>query len=189
MDKILGDLRAFITDRIREGFQSVHDVVENATNRAFEVYGRDDLQPTIKRLVAELLAAHRVEQLGWESSTDSDRLDEAFAALNEGGIVARQNFSCCNTCGFTEIWDEVDKDDEHHPVEGYVFYHLQCTERAIKSGQLLLAYGCVVDDTAIFQRVGSKIVDELRRAGLDASSQGTAGHPIVVEGFVWQKRR
>jgi hypothetical protein len=189
MDEVLEDLRSFIAYRVREGFESVHDIVENATNYAQETYGRDDLQPDIKRITAELLAAHRAEQAGWEDSTDCDRLDRAFASLNRQGIVARQDFSCCNNCGFTEIWDEVEKEEERQPVEGYVFYHLQCTERAIKSGQLLMAYGCVADDPKALQRVAVKIVAELRRVGLNASWQGTTGHPIVVDGIVWRRRR
>lgn len=66
---------------------------------------------------------------------------------------------------------------------------MQSTEWAIKTGQLLMAYGCVEDDPEAFQRVGSKIVSELRRVGLDASWGGTAGHPIVVKGMVWRRRR
>jgi hypothetical protein len=83
MDKLLEDLRSFIADRIREGFDSAHDIVENAAHFALEKHRRDDMQPTIKHLVAELLAAHRAEQTGWESSTDCDRLEEAFATLND----------------------------------------------------------------------------------------------------------
>jgi len=146
-DAVLEDVRTFIAYRVREGFESVHDIVENAANYAQERHGRDDLRRDIKRITAESLAAHRIEQAGWEKSTDCGRLDEAFASLNQQGIVARQDFSCCNNCGFTEIWDEVEKEEERRPVEGYIFYHLQCTERAIQTGQLLLAYGCVEDDT------------------------------------------
>jgi hypothetical protein len=189
MDGIPEDLRNFIANRIREGFESVHEIIEDATHCAFERHGRDDLFPGIKRITAEMLAAHRAEQAGWGSSTDCDRLDEAFAALNRQGIVARQNFSCCNNCGFAEIWDEIENEEERQPVEGYVFYHLQGTECAIESGQLLLAYGCVAEDEAVFVRVANKIVEELRRVGLDAKWQGTARHPIVVDGIVWQKRR
>ncbi len=189
METILDDLRRFIRSRIREGFESVHDIVENATHYALEEHGREDLQPSIKQLVAELLAEHHAEQAGWEPSTDCDRLDEAFANLNGAGIVARQDFSCCNNCGFTEIWDEIDAEEKHRPVDGYVFFHLQCTERAIQTGQLLLAYGCVEENEAAFQRVADRIVAELRKVGLDAKWEGTAGHPIAVNGIVWQKRR
>jgi hypothetical protein len=189
MDEALKDLRSFIAYGVREGFESIHEIVENASTYAYEKHGRDDLQSDIKRITAELLAAHRAEQAGWEASTDCDHLDEAFAALNRQSIVARQDYSCCNNCGFTEIWDEVEEEEKRQPVEGYVFYHLQATETAIKSGQLLMAYGCVEDDTEAFHRVANKIVAELRRVGLNASWQGTAGHPIVVDGIVWRRRR
>jgi len=189
MDDALDDLRSFIANRVREGMESVHDIVENACSYAQETHGRDDLRPDIRRITAELVWAHRTEQAGWQGSTDCDRLDEVFASLNLQGIVARHDFACCNNCGFTEIWDEVEKEEKRHPVEGYVFYHLQCTERAIEFGQLLLAFGCVEDDTEALHRVANKVVAELRRVGLNASWQGTALHPITVDGIVWRRRR
>jgi hypothetical protein len=185
----LDDLREFIAQRVHEGFESAHEIIDNATDWAREKYSRDDLRPEVKRLTAEALAAHQAEQAGWGPTTDCDRLDTAFAALNAQGIVARQDFSCCNNCGFTEIWDEVEEEEKQHPVEGHLFYHLQCTERAIKTGQLLMAYGCVEDDPKAFRGVANKIVAELRKAGLNASWGGTDGHPIVVEGLVWRRRR
>jgi len=103
--------------------------------------------------------------------------------------VARQDFSCCNNCGFTEIWDEIEQEEKHRPVEGYVFYHLQGTERAINSGQLLMAYGCVEDDPGTLHRVAHKIIAELCRVGLNASWRGTTGDPIVVEVIRWRRRR
>ena len=141
MEEVLKDLRSFIAYRVREGFESVHEIVENAVSYANDTHGRDDLQADIRRITAEMLAVHRAEQEGWEGPTDCDRLNEAFAALNRQGIVVRQDFSCCNNCGFTEIWDEVEREGERQRVEGYVFYHLQSTERAVESGRLLMAYG------------------------------------------------
>lgn len=189
MDHALDDLRSFIACRVREGFESVHELIENANSYGCETHGRDDLLPEIKRLVADLLAAQQAEEAGWKGLTDCDRLDEAFAALNQQGIVARQDFSCCNNCGFTEIWDEIEKEEQEHPVEGYVFYHLQCTERAIESGQLLMAYGSVEEGKGLLARVANKVVAELRRVGLNGSWGGTDGHPIVVDGIVWRRRR
>jgi hypothetical protein len=189
MAEALEDLRAFIAYRVGEGFESAHEIVENARALAYEKYKRDDLLPEIKRLLAEALAEYQAEQAGWGPTTDCDRLDEAFTALNGQGIVARQDFSCCNNCGFTEMWDEVEEAEKHRPVEGYVFYHLQCTERAFKTGQLLMAYGCVEDNPEALERVGNTIVAELRRVGLNASWGGTPGHPIVVEGMMWRRHR
>lgn len=189
MAEDLEDLRAFIAFRVREGFESVHEIIEDAIHFSFEKYNRDDLHPEIIRLTAELIVSHRAEQAGWDEPTDCDRLDEAFAALNRQDIVARQDFSCCNNCGFTEIWDEIEEQEKHRLVEGYVFYHLQATETAIESGRLLMAYGCVEEDKTALVRVANKVVAELRRAGLNASWGGTAHHPIVVDGIVWRRRR
>ncbi|MDX2243544.1 MAG: hypothetical protein NW224_22920 [Leptolyngbyaceae cyanobacterium bins.302] len=189
MDKVPEDIRSFIDSQVREGFKSVHEIVENTTHYVSETLGRDNLRTKIRFIVAESLIAHRTEQDVWEFPTDCDRLDEAFTSLNRQGIVARQNFSCCNNCGFTEIWNEVEQEEKHQPIEGYIFYHLQCTERAIKTGQLLLAYGCIEEDEATLTRIANRIVAELHRVGLDAKWQGTASHPIVVDGIVWKKRQ
>jgi hypothetical protein len=103
--------------------------------------------------------------------------------------VARQNFACCNNCGFTEIWDEIEQAEKSQPVDGYVFYHLQGTATAIQTGRLLMAYGCIEEHPKILQRVAQNVVAELGRVGLHASWGGTEGHPIVVEGIVWRRRR
>jgi len=189
MAEPLDELRDFLAQSVREGFDSVHEMVENAAEYATERYGRDDLRPAIQRLVAESLAAHRAEEADWTASTDCDRLDQAFASLNDQGIVARQHFSCCNNCGFAEIWVEVEAQEKRGPVEGYVFYHLQCTEAAMRTGRLLMAYGSVDDDPEQLRRVADTAVAELRRAGLNASWAGTTADPIVVDDIVWRRRR
>ncbi len=146
MNKRLKELRSFIAYRVQEGFESEEEIVENAVGFAQETLGDKDCQREVEQLTAELLAAHRAEQANWESPTDCDRLDKAFSALNRAGIVARQDFSCCTPCGHTDIWDEIVEQEKKRPVKGYVFYHFQCTERAIECGQLLLAFGSVEDD-------------------------------------------
>lgn len=187
--EIPNDLREFIAACVRQGFESVHEVVDNAKIYAYERLGRDDLTSDIQRLTAELLIAHRAEQAGWENTTDCDRLDQAFAALEQRGIVARQNFSCCNHCGFTEIWNEVDETEKSRPVDGYAFYSIQSTKHVIETGQLLMAYGCIEEEADALQRVAELVVEELRRVDLSASWGGTASHPILVSDLVWCRRR
>src|SRR4051794_36217564 len=82
MAETLDDLRGFIAYRVREGFEPAHEVVETAREWAYDRYERDALLPEIKRLTAEALAAHRAEKGGGGPTTDCDRLDDAFAALN-----------------------------------------------------------------------------------------------------------
>jgi hypothetical protein len=188
MTNTFSEIREFIEYRAREGFDSVHEIIDDACKWAYEKYNRDDLLSAIKGLTAEVFAAYQDEQVEWGRKTDCDRLDEAFAALNRQGLVARQNLSCCNNCGFTEIWSEVERAEQEQPVIGYVFYHLQCTARAIKTGQLLMAYGSVDDEPEILKQVAETVVTELQRVGLNASWGGTENHPIAVEDVVWQRR-
>src|SRR5262249_12302420 len=96
----LEDLREFIAYRVREGFESAHEIVETAHDWEYDKSERDDRLSEIKGLTAALRGAHQAEQAGWGPTTDCDRLDQAFATLNRQGIVARQDFSCCNNCGF-----------------------------------------------------------------------------------------
>jgi hypothetical protein len=189
VDKVLRELRAFVAYQVKEGFDSEQVIVENAEQLARESHGRDDLRAEIERIVAECLAAHLQEQSHWQVPTDCDRLNNAFASLNRLGIVARQNFSCCTNCGHSDIWEEIEQEEATNPVDGYVFYHLQCTERAIKSRQLFLAYGSTEDDDEVLKRVGNTIVRELKMTGLDAQWDGRTSSAIVIEGLEWRRRR
>lgn len=189
MKKILQELRRFMAYRVREGFESEDEIVANALACTQESHGCKIPQADVEQLASELLAAHRAEQATWETPTDCDRLDRAFAALNQCGIVARQDFSCCTACGHNDIWDEIAAEEEKQPIDGYVFYHFQCTEQAIEYGQLSLAFGSIADDETLLMEVANTIVQELRKAGLDAKWKGCWNSPIVVEGIVWRKRR
>ena len=190
-DDAVAELRDFVARRVREGFESAHDIAAGAGQFAAESLPPGEWGLLARRLVAEQLDAHRAEEGAWDGPTDNDRLDSAFAALEAVGVVARQNFSCCNACGFQEIWDEVDAAELEHPavpVVGYVFYHLQATERAIEDGELLLTYGCLGETELELDIVVGRIRAELRRAGLVSEWGGTAGHPIRVAPFAWRRR-
>lgn len=51
--------------------------------------------------------------------------------------MARQNFTCCQTCGLAEIDDEIEVvRAEGRPVRGYAFFHQQDTAGAVEGGSL-----------------------------------------------------
>lgn len=62
------------------------------------------------------------------------------AELNQLGVLARENFTCCGTCAAAEIHDERDGSRHWH---GYLWYHQQDTESLISSpdGSVYLGYG------------------------------------------------
>ena len=123
------------------------------------------------------------------SLPDNDRLDEAFAELDRHGIVARQNFTCCQTCGHTEISYEIIEAEQHRPVRGYVFFHWQDTESAVRSGYLYLAYGSVSGKESESLVIAQEVVAALRRAGLDVDWDGSVRTRICIRDIEWQRRR
>jgi hypothetical protein len=188
VDPILDELRKVIARQIREGFDSEGAVIEFASEYASD-QGRADLGSAIERVTAELFAKHRAEQLQWDGPTDCDKLDAAFTRLEERGIIARQHFTCCSTCGEAEIGAEIQEANRSHPVVGYVFYHMQDTECAAACGSLYLKYGSVTCDLPGAAEIGKAIAEELEAAGLKFEWVGDAKKAIQVVDLDWKRRR
>lgn len=130
-----------------------------------------------------------LEQAEWPTVTDCDRLDNAFAELKADGIICRQHFSCCGSCGSVEIWDEIAAAQEvGRAVRGYAFYHVQDTEAAVGGHGLYLNYGAVEDGEAAVLSVARKIVAALERHGLRTNWNGQWARRIGVA-LDWKHRR
>jgi hypothetical protein len=189
MAEQIEEIHSFVIQRVAEGFESTEDIIDSAIE-CFEVEEQDEvLRHEIACFTAERMAEHLRAQTQWPKPTDCDRLDWAFEELDRAGIVARQNFTCCSNCGHYEIWDEIKQAREEHPVEGYVFYHMQDTESAVEGGYLYLAYGAVEESEEAIETVGQKIVLALEKAGLRTEWNGKGNTRIRVIDFDWKRRR
>ncbi len=95
---------------------------------------RDDVRAILHRVWAERLDI----QGTWADEGDYVRLAAAFADLETIGVVARMNFTCCQTCGHAEIDDE-----RQESSIGYTFFHQQDSERLVpgEPSELFLAFG------------------------------------------------
>lgn len=123
------------------------------------------------------------EQAGWVDETDPERLARAFGVLDAAGITARENFTCCRSCGLGEIWAAGAED-----ARGFVFFHAQGTEGAAAGGDLFLLYGGFEPDEALTASVGREVVAALEGAGLAWTWNGSAHDAIRVTGLDWRKR-
>jgi hypothetical protein len=189
MDNVLESIRGYIAERVTEGFYTREEIVDDAADYANDEFERVDLDSVIELTADELIEAHYQAQTEWTAPTDCDKLDVAFADLDAAGIVARQNFTCCQTCGHSEIQSEIEWTQQHRPVEGYVFYHMQDTDSAREGYGLFLAYGAVDhNNDQAFQQVGWRIVERLKQAGLEASWDGDLNKRIFVQ-VDWKRRR
>jgi hypothetical protein len=190
MDKMTKTLRDFIALQVKAAFDDRDTIIEAAVDLLF-----DDSHDVVLlrnkaiQLTDELLAQHYETQKAWTHETDCDRLDEAFAELDRNGIIARQNFTCCQTCGHSEIGSEIDDTMEHRPVSGYVFYHEQDTEHVAEHNTLFLAYGSIdgTEDNSV--AIGHEVVAALKRAGLSVEWNGMIQKRICIRDIQWQRRR
>lgn len=185
----LADLREKIQADVAAGFDD-EDVILTRIGDYFE----QEIDPSVvrresPRLLREVLAEHARAEANWPPITDCDRLDAAFAALEASGIIARQNFTCCMTCGSNEIWEEVQATiDAGLPAHGYAFYHAQDADSAVEGCGLYLAYGACGDGEAAALVVGHEIVRQLEAQGLAPEWNGSWEQRIRLP-LDWKRRR
>ncbi len=95
-------LRDLVRRDVAGGFYDDDAILTNANDVFEEELPRPLLRVEASAALRAALADHRAAEQAWSDSTDCDRLDAAFDALEAEGIVARQNFTCCGTCGASE---------------------------------------------------------------------------------------
>lgn len=189
LEEQLDELRGYIARDLRGGYVDADSIIDNALEvLELQPHGEDVLRTHARRILEDETAAYHHEAAGWPALTDHDRLEQAFAALETQGVVCRQNFTCCGTCGVAEIGDEIDTARERgENVHGYTFFHMQDTERAVEGGGLWLNYGATESGEAPALAIGHRIADALRLAGLTVDWDGNWTKRIHVP-LQWQRR-
>ncbi|MDQ0465148.1 hypothetical protein QO010_002932 [Caulobacter ginsengisoli] len=183
------EMRAYIERAVAGGFETRDEILQTCEDMAEDILDRQQFRNDAQGYLAERLQAHRAEQATWPEITDCDRLDAAFAALEAKGIVSRQNFSCCGTCGSTEIWDEIDAAREAGlPARGYAFFHMQDTESAVEGYGVYLNYGGCDEGAPAQVAIGHEIVAQLNSQGLETDWDGRLERRIGVS-LDWKRRR
>ncbi|HSH04805.1 MAG TPA: hypothetical protein VLL52_19995 [Anaerolineae bacterium] len=188
MQNIQTEIRELLTMMVAEGFATQTEMFEHVSDYFEGVPGLHQQRAFMQKVASDLLTAQAEKEEEWVTATDCDRLDIAFAELNQIGIVARQHFTCCQTCGHYEIDDEVRGAAKRQEVLGYVFYHQQDTASAVERGYLYLAFGAVVDAPQQVKLVGERVVQALRDVGLSVKWEGDINRRIRVA-LQWEKRR
>jgi hypothetical protein len=190
-------LRDELRDQLRFWVATGDDDLDDLAERAVEAFlDRVDDEGALASAAGDVasaeLAAHRAAQAEWSTPTDCDRLDAAFRELDGAGIVARQDFTCCMTCGTAEIGGQVEPDARD--VRGFAFYHRQDLETAVERGVLHIAYGAFYRepateaDPAETAAVGREVAAVLEEHGLLVLWDGDIEERIQVP-LIWRRRR
>ncbi|GHH28901.1 DUF6891 domain-containing protein [Lentzea cavernae] len=181
------DERTQLEERVREALTGGYASRSQLTELAEEFLVTEDRRPVSREQAAALvdrLWLERVaEQATWRGETDPERLTRAFGALQESGITARENFTCCRTCGQDEIGAEAAPD-----ARGYVYFHSQCTEAAAAGHGLRLLFGGFDGSADTTTAVGQEVVTALEAAGLQVEWNRDPGRAIAVTPLEWRRR-
>ncbi|MFI2241527.1 DUF6891 domain-containing protein [Streptomyces chrestomyceticus] len=140
---------------------------------------REQAQALVDRMWLERVA----EQGTWQGETDPERLTRAFDALQRAGITARENFTCCRSCGQAEIGGEAEPG-----ARGFVYFHTQCTASAVAGHGLTLLYGGFDGSPETTAAIGHEVVAALETVGLRAEWDGDPGRAVTVAPLVWRRR-
>lgn len=185
--KVVERIRTHVRRMVRDGFTPLKEIAE--TVRAS---WKGDLKPTELRAVVEESFSSELndffrEQNTWPKTTDCDCLDAAFEELEGSNILARQNYSCCGTCGVSEIMFEVQKRlRKKQEVRGFTFYHAQDTESGADGHGIFLNYGG--DGPTESRKIAREIVRVLKKHGLRPKWNGDLNKRIELP-LKWQRRR
>ena len=167
-----------LRQKVDEGFLTFPEIVDHV---AYSFTSPFPGIASVQAVLDPIWNRRAAEQLHWPEETDCRKLTSVFEMLRDFGVMAMENFTCCMTCGTSEIRDHATGD--HH---GYAFYHIQDTEAAVFNGNLHIAFGAFRDTDPV--EVGNQVVNALNDRGLSVEWNGKAGTRILVTGLTWQRR-
>jgi hypothetical protein len=169
--------------------QVAHQLLFSMEDLADEDATLKELESAVTTLVAARLAKRRRAEQRWKRLTDCDKLDLAFADLEEQGIIARQDYWCCARCAHSAAGCAMfDNERGKDFWTGYVFYHEQDTDGA-PGGSLLLGYGAREDGDDAMKTVARTVIETLGRYKLKAEWNGKPDTRIEAVDLNWRWRR
>lgn len=184
--EIDADANQQIKQMIRRGFDDellidiLGDFISDVSEESYE---ESEMHKKMQQMIFLMVQECLEEEKSWPGQTDCEKLSLVFKKMSDNGIVAKEDFTCCGTCGSSEIHDHA-KDDDY----GYVFYHQQDTDSVFESGKLYMGYGRVNNSNKSMSEVASEIVNYLKEAGFNVSWNGSVQTRILVQNLDWKKR-
>jgi hypothetical protein len=118
------------------------------------------------------------------------KLSKAFKALRKEGLIAKQNFACCGSCGCYEIGEQAKlraKLIGKFP-KGYVFFNRQSTQSMYQTGTVHLSYAAFYSRNDVRRKecftdveIGNLIVDKMSEVGLATEWDGDTDRCVLVD--------
>lgn len=112
------------------------------------------------------------------------KLTKAFKNMRKHGLIARMNFSCCQSCGGYDLATRLDESKNAEKL-GYAFYHHQDNASICENGDLYIAYSAkdIKNKNAQEEanlKVALIVKTSLEEEGLDVEWNGSTDMRIKV---------
>jgi hypothetical protein len=193
---LLKELRERATLEVKAGAATKSDILSSLTDIMkydYELSGQAlaEAKATMKDVVANLFEQHQKEQATFPEVTDCDRLDAAFADLEQQGVLTAQNAGYTQSDGFDDISERYAglSKKQQKTFVGFVFFHGQDLERVLESRKLLLAFGAGNGDSKQDIKAGKLVQKVLTAHGFKVEWNGKSDTRLELATFTWQKRR
>lgn len=177
----LSNLRREMREAFGSGFRTKADVLESLSDEAPPRLSHEQ----VVEVVDEVFSSLKAERASQPGQGDYEKLAAAFRGMEAAGLTARMNFTCCNSCGRSEILGERKEGDW-----GFAFFHGQDADGLDGADSYLwLKFGSFTRPTTkSIVGVGEKVVQVLRQHGLPCEWDGSPHQCISVGPMDWRKR-
>ena len=198
-EEAMSDLRTNAHYLVWAGFHDRAEIVAMLP----EVAVVDVDESVVAPLVDAEISLKRKAQESWPKRTECERLDEAFVALNQRGIFARQYQGYTQEAGAADMSEALaEAEAQGGEFTGYCFYDAQDVESVIDGGRSLwLTFGTNLEQASEVQQAlgapnnvgaveaGEIIVMTLRESGFEVAWDGVPGMRIEIPHFDWKRRQ
>lgn len=139
----------------------------------------------LRDAIAAEVAAKRAAEQTWPAVTDWDRLDRAFRALEQQGVIALHMAGFTQSDGLEEVeTDYQEAGGKESNYAGHCFYTEQDQKNALDGTGMYIGFGHLSGGIA----VGHLLRAALEAEGLNVEWDGTIKSRLFVKGFRWQRR-
>lgn len=143
----------------------------------------------LRDAIAAEVAAKRAAEQTWPAVTDWDRLDRAFRALEQQGVIALHMAGFTQSDGLEEVeTDYQEAGGKESNYAGHCFYTEQDQKNALDGTGMYIGFGHLSGDDAKGIAVGHLLRAALEAEGLNVEWDGTIKSRLFVKGFRWQRR-
>jgi hypothetical protein len=171
------------------GFENRDGVFEAAETFLGEPELTDTDKAWIEAEIEQEWSEKRKAEASWPATTDFDRLNAVFQALDKAGILALHNAGNTQSDAHSdtvEAW--YTRGGLKSGLRGFVFYHGQDVEHVLADGQLYIGYGVLEGSKVQAIEIAREAAEALSKAGFAVNIPPSAEQRIVVTGVDWKKR-